>query len=372
MNIEWDWRKIAIISAASVLFIGTNVGQYYWIWGPKQEQIKADLNGRIELLQATLDNIGPMVDIWAVREEAAETFPGQQIQMADLEARQIPESLLSPSYILEPETIVGKYYKVALTPGTPLSMGLVMEEPIDDTTREYDLFANLSPIGLKVGDYVDYRIVYPMGEDYIVLTHKRIEAINGKSVKFKMSEAEIHFYQAALLDYFLQSEKGAMLYMTKYVEPGIQKAATEYYAVPKNIEAIMIADPNLVQKLDTRLNDTARTMIDAGTANILDEAGQAIRSGRDEVKGELEGGAGEFANAQQARADAEAQRRAEAGYGQAEVQPETQPAAPSTSAASSSSSSASSSGTSSGQATSGGTNSGTDSQTLTIEKGVVE
>ena len=44
-----------------------------------------------------------------------------------------------------------------------------MAEPIEDSTREYDIVANILPIGLKEGDYIDFRIVYPLGEDYIVL-----------------------------------------------------------------------------------------------------------------------------------------------------------------------------------------------------------
>lgn len=290
MNMEWNWKSILVLSLALILLVGTNVGQYYAIWQPKQEKMKAAYEGQIADLQAALDAIGPMVPIWTVAQDAPDLFPGKVVEHSDLSYQEIPESLLNQSFILEPDTIVGKYYKIALKGGTPLSMDLVMEDPLDDTTREFDVVATMLPIGMKVGDYVDYRIVYPLGEDYIVLKHKRVEAINDKTIKFKLNETEIHYYQAALIDYFLNKDKGAILYMTKYLEPGLQKPATEYYAIPANIEAIMLADPNVVEKIDGELNGTTRKMIDAGTDSVSNEDGSKISSGRSEIAGKIDSG----------------------------------------------------------------------------------
>lgn len=313
MNMEWNFRTIAIIVGVVILFIITNVGQYFVLWGPKQEALKISYEDRIAILDEELARIGPMVGIWTIREGVEGIFPGKPIEEGDLDLREIPESLVTQSFVLDPESMIGKYYRIGLTGGTPLSLDFAMEDPLDDTTREYDVVSNVMPIGLKVGDYIDYRIVYPLGEDYIVLTHKRIEAINDKTIKLKLSESEIHTYQAALIDNFLNSDAGSILYLSKYLEPGIQKAAIPYYAVPKNIESIMVADPNILQKINSQINGTTRTIIETGIANVIQEDGSSISSGRSDVAGKIDGGSTELKNEEKAQSEAEARDRMEGG-----------------------------------------------------------
>ncbi|WP_433946688.1 hypothetical protein [Paenibacillus sp. SN-8-1] len=177
----------------------------------------------------------------------------------------------------------------------------------DDTVREFDVVSSTLPIGLKVGDYIDYRLVYPLGEDYIVLSHKRVEELNGKTVKLHLSESEIHQYQAAIVDYYLKMQSGSMVYMAKYVEPGAQKQATSYYAVPKNILAIMAADPNIVEKVNAAINNNTRTIIEHGMSGVSTEQGSAINSGRNDIKSKIDEGQTQATNNAKAKAEEEAQ-----------------------------------------------------------------
>lgn len=378
MNIEWNLKTIIIAAALAIILIGTNVGQYFVIWGPKQRALTASYDKEIGALKTKLNKIGPMVGVWTVKDGVEGLFPGKQIDPNDLDMKQIPESFINQSFILDPETIIGKYYRVGLTSGTPLSKDLVMEDPLDDTIREYDVIASIMPIGLKVGDYVDFRIVYPLGEDYIVLPRKRVEAINDKTIKFKLNEQEIHFYQAALIDYFLQVKNGSILYLTKYLEPGIQKAATQYYSVPKNILAIMIADPNIVQKINSQLNNTSRTIIDAGVAGVPQEAGQAVSSGRNEIIGKIDSGSTQLKNDEKARQDAQAQADAQAKAGLPAPKPSSSPSATlaptsnSTNSGSTNNKPASSNSTNSTNSNSPKKSTTPDAPLLNIEKGVVE
>ena len=101
-----------------------------------------------------------------------------------------------------------------------------------------------------------------------------MEAINGPTVKVRLNETEIHRYQASLVDYFMQSGRGAILYMTKYVEPGVQKPAEEYYAVPANVLTIMDIDPNIIEVINHEINNRYRANIEA---NI--EAAEQVNQG---------------------------------------------------------------------------------------------
>ncbi len=290
-----------------ILLFGTNLAQHYLVSKPREEQLTAQYLQQIAILQAKIKSIGPMVSIWTVKEGPQALQAGQAIRLDDLEMNELPESLVTQSLILDPTPVIGKYYRVGLSAGTPLTWDVVMDDPIDDTTRDYDIVANMMPIGLKPGDYIDFRIVYPLGEDFIVLPHKRVEAINGKTFKLKLNETEIHFYQATLVDYFLQVDRGAMLYLTKYVEPGTQKAASPYYAVPKNILAIMEADPNIAKKINARLNDDFRSHVESAVNGVSDEAGQAVLSGRSQMMSEIDSGQSEYRNESGKQEDARQQ-----------------------------------------------------------------
>lgn len=304
MNIEWNFKNIAIAVIVIIVLVGTNVGQYFFIWGPKQKSLVASYDLEVASLKATIAKVGPLVGVWTIKDGAEGLFPGKKIEENDLAMREIPESFINRSFILDPESIIGKYYKIGLTSGIPLSMDLVMEDVLEDTTREFDVVSSLMPIGLKVGDYVDYRIVYPLGEDYIILPHKRVEAINDKTIKFKLNETEIHLYQAALIDFFLQTKNGATLYLSKYLEPGIQKAAEPYYAVPKNILAIMIADPNIINKINAQMNGKTRIIIDSGISSVSPEDGSAVSSGRNEIAGKIDGGSSQQKSDEKANEEA--------------------------------------------------------------------
>lgn len=352
--------------ALAVILVGSNLGQYLMIWKPKISDMKLSYEQHIADLQYQLEIIGPMVNVWGVRDGLNDLFPGRQIAQEDLTMRQMPESFVTQSLVLNPETIIGKYYRIGLLPGTTLSMDMVMEDPMDDTVREYDVVASVMPIGLKVGDYVDFRIVYPLGEDYIVLPRKRVEAIHDKTIKLKLSEMEIHFYQAALVDFFLNSKNGATLYLTKYLEPGIQDAATPYYAVPDNILAIIAADPNIMEKVDALINGAGRKIIDIGKSNVSTEDGSAIASGRNEISGKIDSGKTQFENAEKEAREAEAQAQLQESWSSpVEAAPQSGGGGINSGSATGSSNTGSSSPSSYGTSPAG-------NPLLEIEKGVVE
>lgn len=261
----------------------TNVIQFFI--QHKVSASKAErLTEEIATLQSTLDAIGPVVTCWT---PAALTFSGQEITEADLVEQSIPESFINESFVMEKDELIGKYFKIALDPGTPITNDTIMEEEMDDTLREVDITGSRWPVGMKIGDYVDYRITYPKGEDFIVLSHLRVQSITNQSLKVYMTEAEQHRYQAALVDYFLNKNAGADLYLNKYVEPGIQKEAVVYYSVPSNIEATMLLDPNIVDKAEATLNKTIRPSIDNAIKNVDQDQGGLIAGGRSELNGKI-------------------------------------------------------------------------------------
>lgn len=286
------------------------------IWGfityQKTKTITAKFEGEISQLTATLDALGPDVECYTITEDFANHYSnntaGQIIGETAIQPITVPSSLVGEAYITNMSQIVGKYCKVNIVPGTPITSDLLMAELYDDTLRDVDISVNSWVVGMRVGDYVDLNITFPYGEDYIVLPRKRVQYIGDKTIKMYLTEEEWHTYQSALVDYYLHASEGARLYLKKYVEPGVQPTATAYYAASDAVRTIMKADPNVVSRAAVAAQDSMRPAID-GVLNqfiteqttIQSQAG-LIAGGRSQFNGDVQS---DYRNNEQNRADTE-------------------------------------------------------------------
>ncbi len=287
-----NWIKYLIVTVI-VAFI-TNGGQFY-LWNGHIDTIKVNYENEIKVLSSTIENMGPLVDVYSIRTESA---PGKKVHQEELKIVQSPASLINDSYIQEPSEIKDKYYKISIKPGTPLTADLLMTEPLDDSIREVDLVADTWTIGLEDGDYVDYEITYPFGEKYIVLSHIRVEAVNDKTIKAHLNSVERHLYNGALVDYFIQRKNGATVNLVKYPQPGIQQPAEVSYSIPDNIAAVITEDPNVINKINTALNAKKREIIESGLdISEFDSTASAIASGRKEVSSDINGASSKYLRA---------------------------------------------------------------------------
>lgn len=286
------------------------------VWGfityQKTKTITAKFEGEISQLTATLDALGPDVECYTITEDFANHYSnntaGQIIGETAIQPITVPSSLVGEAYITNMSQIVGKYCKVNIVPGTPITSDLLMAELYDDTLRDVDISVNSWVVGMRVGDYVDLNITFPYGEDYIVLPRKRVQYIGDKTIKMYLTEEEWHTYQSALVDYYLHASEGARLYLKKYVEPGVQPTATAYYAASDAVRTIMKADPNVVSRAAVAAQDSMRPAID-GILNqfiteqttIQSQAG-LIAGGRSQFNGDVQS---DYRNNEQNRADTE-------------------------------------------------------------------
>lgn len=240
-------RKINIgLIVVLVICVVLNVFQFVF-WKNLNDTTAEQYTSEISNLEATIAGYGSDVTIYTVKSAVK---AGDEITADNVEEMKTYSSLLTEQYITDIDSILGSYYKVALNPGTPILHNCVMEEELDDTQRERDVVLDHLTVGLEPGDYIDIRITMPYGDDYVVLTHKRVWEINDQSIKLHLNELEWNTYQGALIDYFLNAEYGCTIYGDKYVEPGLQEDAVPFYAVPSNIAALMQRNPNIVNKED--------------------------------------------------------------------------------------------------------------------------
>lgn len=197
------------------------------------------VNQQLASKDQLLADYGTVVDTYTVNTAVT---AGSDFDASYIEKQQTPVNLITDQYITDMEAVQEFVYKLDVTPGTPLTYDLFIEENLNDSDRYYDVVVDQFPLSPSRGDYYDIRLVTPDGKDYVVLSKKRVIGFYNTAARFIMSEDEILTYQSALVDCFLSP--GTKLYATLYVEPSLQEAAIPFYPIRDNINFLRQVDPN--------------------------------------------------------------------------------------------------------------------------------
>ena len=281
--------NIGLIVAVVILVI-LNVFQFSW-WRKMNDKISATYSAEIANLEKTISAYGTEVDVYTVVDAVKS---GDEITEDNIEVMKMYSSLMTEQYVTDVNSILGKYYKIAVNPGTPIMKNMTMDEELVDSMRDRDIVLDRMTVGIEEGDYIDIRMTMPYGDDYVVLSHKRVYGINDGTIKLYLSELEWNTYQGALIDYFLNKEYGCTLYADRYIEPGLQQSAINFYAVPTNIAALLQKNPNIVDKEEAAsLNEWRRSLeellvIFRDEEDTVDADGGRLASGRSEINEAVE------------------------------------------------------------------------------------
>ena len=147
------------------------------------------------------------------------------------------------------EDLLGKRLKVSLTKGAVLSTDIVYEgAPVADDERRVELREIYLPQTLRENEFVDIRIAFPNGEDYLVAGRKRVYRMirddEGEvlALQLRFSEEELLRYQAACVD--TKTYEDTRLYAVQYTGE-FQPAAQVYYPVNRAVFRLLQWDPNI-------------------------------------------------------------------------------------------------------------------------------
>lgn len=144
--------------------------------------------------------------------------------------------------------------KVNLKKGTILSDSVLTEiEELDDSARlvEYNMIR--LPVTLEIGEFVDVRITFGNGQDLIVVAKKEIMDIQGSTITLQLTEGEIVTMNSAIVEGYILPTSD--FYLTKYSEPGIQKAAEITYAPTQQVINLINSNPNVAAGATKNFND---------------------------------------------------------------------------------------------------------------------
>ena len=126
-----------------------------------------------------------------------------------------------------------------------------------DDVRQQECNSLILPIDLTTGDYVDVRLQLPNGQDFIVVSKKRVTIPNANgeyltdTVQMNMSEDEILSLSCAIVEAY--KINGSKLYAIKYTDAGSQQPSSPTYVVNSEVARLMDSDSNIVEKAKNAL-----------------------------------------------------------------------------------------------------------------------
>ena len=149
--------------------------------------------------------------------------------------------------------------KVDLKANTVVASSFVArsDEMTTDDVRKQEYNMLVLPVDVVTGDYVDVRLQMPTGQDFIVVSKKKVNVpeVNGEyladTIQMNLEEADILSMSNAIVEAYKM--EGSKLYVTKYTEAGIQEAATPTYIVSDSVAKLMDSDPNILTKAKAEL-----------------------------------------------------------------------------------------------------------------------
>lgn len=196
---------------------------------------------------------------------------------ANVEKQTVYTGLESYNYITESE--MNTRAKVDIAAGVPVMYNMVTDVVVDNDTRDYEIsVANLTT-DQKENDVVDIRVIFPNGEDYVILSKKQITNLNLENCVFtsQLNEEEILRFASAIVDAYMTT--GARIYTTRYVEENIQETSTPNYPVRETTIALINSDPNVVTKATETLNLEARLSLEQRLETLTEDELDAVSEG---------------------------------------------------------------------------------------------
>lgn len=178
-------------------------------------------------------------------------LPGEKIESSDLQCIDIIGHESDIFQVLSSRDTIGKSARIALHRGMVLTDALVTDEFPEKDTRKLEFSYIQFPQSLKEGEFVDIRISFPNGEDYIVVGNKRALSVghpdNAGGIQFlelMVGEEELLKLASAKTD--AEQYPNTIVYAVKYVAEE-QEKPIDTYPVNPFVYQLSQWDPNVVQ-----------------------------------------------------------------------------------------------------------------------------
>lgn len=168
---------------------------------------------------------------------------GQSITADMLTTIRVNQGTVPTGAINSTAVAIGKVAKYNVVAFTPIIESMLTDKIIDSDIREQEVNSVLMPSDLVENQFVDIRIMFANGTDYIVLAGKQVNKISGQTMWFSLKENERLILDSAIVDSYLN--KGTKLYATVYKDSDSQIKYSDTSTDPIKGELIKLINAEL-------------------------------------------------------------------------------------------------------------------------------
>ena len=258
---------LVLVAAGTAIYLKMTLNDTQDVLASAQEEMEA--NKKIVYVVSTDDGFG--------------ISKGDILQEnVNVKKQQIYSGLEDYNYITEED--MGSTAVVDMYEGMTVMTNMITPLDIANDTREYELQVVNLMVDQKENDYVDIRIMFPDGTDFLILPKKPVFNLNLENCVFwtYLNEEEILRMASATIDAYTIT--GTKIYATRYVESSLQEQATPNYLVNEYVQDMMdptsaFYDNNLLTKAIDTLNAIARSNLEERLGKLSDEKLEAVAEG---------------------------------------------------------------------------------------------
>ncbi|TVX93099.1 hypothetical protein [Paenibacillus agilis] len=257
---RWSRRTkqvaVGVVITASIM---ATVSGGYIFWIERNWQIeREDWIKKAQLSEQIIQGYGKeeKQQVWVL---AKSKVAGSRLHTSDLRQIELPKRLI-PKHVLEPKDLKGTIAKIDLAANIPLIDSMIGSEgSTGQDIRWIETSVIQLPLALEPDQVIDVRIRYPDGQDYVVLSHKKVHRIQGTTVWFHMSEHELLTMSSACVDAYLN---GGQIYAVRYVDAYVQEQAIVNYPVNQHVTQLINNNPNLIKDANIVMSAQARKRLE--------------------------------------------------------------------------------------------------------------
>ncbi|MBQ9764999.1 MAG: hypothetical protein IJW18_02225 [Lachnospiraceae bacterium] len=171
------------------------------------------------------------------------------------------------------EKMIGYEALIDISKNEPLKANMFTEFVISSEYKEYEVSTVEIMDDQKEHDYIDIRIMFPDGADYLVVPHKKIFDLNSENLTFNIhcSESEILTMTSAIIDTY--TIPGTKMYAVRYINGAAQESAIPNYPVRNETITIINTDPNVVYRAKETINKNVREALENRMKGFENEGG---------------------------------------------------------------------------------------------------
>ncbi|BFH60128.1 SAF domain-containing protein [Paenibacillus azoreducens] len=263
----------SLIGGAAVLLICVIFGYLYFNYiHNKYEKRTAEIQLKLNEAEKRLNE--ERVDVTVVNKDHA---AGDRLREEDLQTISVPKSSV-PANTLDRQSVVGKFIKIDIQANAVITEPMVFEEGITPDDLRIQEFRMIElPLKLKKEDFVDVRIKFPTGQDYIVLSKKKVEDLLTGTVWYDMNEKEILTMSSAIVDAYINN---ASIYALNYVDPYMQQEAVVTYPPNPKVQDLIDSDPNIVEVAKSEMERKVRAKLEQDLKSMPEEDIQKYVNGK--------------------------------------------------------------------------------------------